>query len=101
MARKAQVSVEVMSYYSLLLLVFLITLVLIVNNQRSVDEERTNMDARRLLTLAKNEIDIAAKVGDGYSHSFVLPQVLTDGSNYILAVDTYYQQIYIEYGQHN
>ena len=101
MARKAQVAVEVMSYYALLLLVFLVTLFLIVNNQRSVNEERINMDAQRLLMLSKNEIDIAAKVGDGYSNSFVLPGALEGGANYTMAVNTYFQQVYIEYNQQN
>ena len=98
---KAQVSVEILSYYILLSGIFLATLILIVYNQRSVDDERILMDARKLLVLAKNEIDTAVNVGSGYSHSFFLPGALHSGINYTMSVQADEQAIYISYSGRN
>ena len=53
---KGQISMEMMSYYIILFGVFLVTLVLVVSSQRSIEEEKANMDSRRILIFAKNTI---------------------------------------------
>src|SRR3989344_2628726 len=51
---KAQISMEILSYYIILAGVFLVTLVLIVNNQNAINEEKTILDARNTLVFVKN-----------------------------------------------
>ena len=98
---KGQISMEILSYYIILFGVFLLTLILVVANQRAIEEEKSNMDARRILITAKNEIDIATNVGNGYSHSFFLPQVLQGGGNYDISVSSESQEIRIVYNERN
>jgi len=98
---KAQVSLEFFSYYIILSIVFLIVMLLIIDNQKNMNEERTNADARRLLVFAKNEIDIAVNVGDGYSHAFILPDLLQGGVNYMIFVLPDYQTILVSYNDRN
>ena len=98
---KGQVSVEILSYYIILFGVFLVTLILIVYNQRSIEEERTIMHAKNLLVSVKNEIDIAVNVGDGYSHSFFLPYLIQNGKNYSISVLPEYHTIFIEFDSRN
>ena len=98
---KGQISMEILSYYIILFGVFLLTLILVVANQRAIEEEKSNMDARRILITAKNEIDIATNVGDGYSHSFFLPQVLQSGKDYNISVSSEAQEIRIVYNERN
>src|SRR3989344_8173034 len=98
---KGQISMEILSYYIILFGVFLLTLILVVANQRAIEEEKSNMDARRILITAKNEIDIATNVGNGYSHSFFLPQVLQSGKDYNISVSSEDQEIRIVYNERN
>jgi len=98
---KGQVSMEILSYYIILFGVFLVTLIVVVANQRIIEEEKSNMDARRILVMAKNEIDIATNVGDGYSHAFFLPQVLQSGKDYNISVSSEDQEIRIVYNERN
>jgi len=98
---KAQIAIEIITYYGILLGVFLVTLVLIVNNQNGIDQERSAMDAKRFLVMTKNEIDVAFNVGDGYSSSFVLPEVLANGIQYNISVSAENQEISLVYKNRN
>jgi hypothetical protein len=98
---KGQISMEMMSYYIILFGVFLVTFIVVVSNQRIIEEEKTVMDARRILVMAKNEIDVATNVGDGYSHSFFLPQFLQGGVDYSISVSSETQEINIVYNDRN
>ena len=98
---KGQISMEMMSYYIILFGVFLVTLVLVVSSQRSIEEEKANMDSRRILIFAKNEIDIATNIGEGYSHSFFLPGSLQGGKDYDISISAEDQEIRIVYSQRN
>ena len=98
---KAQVSLEFFSYYIILSIVFLIVMLIIIDNQKNFNEERTNVDARRLLVFAKNEIDIAVNVGNGYSHAFILPDALAEGVNYTISILSDYQTIFVSYNNRN
>ena len=94
---KAEVSVEILSYYIILSLVFMTSLILIVNIQDRIDEEGITMDAKSLVIFAKNEIDTAISVGDGYSSKFFLPHSLYAGVNYDILINPEYQEISISY----
>ncbi len=94
---KAEVSVEILSYYIILSLVFMTSLILIVNIQDGIDEEGITMDAKSLVIFAKNEIDTAISVGDGYSSKFFLPHSLYAGVNYDILINPEYQEISISY----
>src|SRR3989344_2025071 len=98
---KGQVSMEILSYYIILFGVFLVTLILVVSNQRALEEEKINMDARRILVATKNEIDVATNVGDGYSHSFFIPHVLQGGGEYDISISSGSQEIRIVYNERN
>ena len=98
---KAQISMEVLSYYIILTGVFLVTLVLIVNSQTAINEEKTILDARNTLVFVKNEVDIAASVGDGYTHSFFLPEVLEGSVDYDISLSGENQEISIVYRDRN
>ncbi len=92
-----QLSAEFFIYYTLLSVIFMAVLVLVVNVQNSVFEESIDMDAKRVLVMSKNEIDIAVNVGEGYSHEFILPEALQGNADYSIAVVPDYQEIYISY----
>ncbi len=101
MATKAQVSMEVLGYYAVLMAVFLVTLAFIINSQNSIQEERKNTDARRILAFAKNEIDIAVNIGDGYTREIFLPYDLYGGINYTISILPEYQEILVSYEDRN
>jgi hypothetical protein len=101
MCRKAQISVEFLSYYIMLTIIFMAVIGLIISNMNIVEKERLGMDAKRVLITAKNEIDIAIGVGDGYSRQFSLPQVLYSGSNYTIDISPDFQLIYVYYENKN
>jgi hypothetical protein len=101
MDNKAQASLEFFGYYIILSTVFLIVMLLIVDNQKTLDDERTHANAKQLLVFAKNEIDIAINAGDGYSHAFILPETLKGRVNYTMLILPTYQLLYISYNDRN
>ena len=97
---KAQASVELIVYVSIMLVIFGIAAVTASDKQKEIYDERVFAAAKNTLNAVVTEIDAAVSVGSGYSHKFSLPYTLSD-VDYSIGVDNQYQTVYIEWSEKN
>ena len=98
---KAQASVELIVYVSIMLVIFGVAAVSAGSKQKEIYDERVFAEARNIINSAATEIDEAVSVGDGYSHVFAMPDKILGEVNYTVGIDQYYQNVYIEWSGKN
>lgn len=79
---KGQISVEFITFLSVILLLFALASYAAVISSRDINAENEVTDARRIASIIAYETNIAAEVGTGYSHRFYLPLTLYSNSDY-------------------
>ncbi len=82
---KAQASLELIVYFTVVLIILSFITVVTLGNTQNIYTESINADARRVVTLVANEINIAVSVGSGYTHKFSLPAQLY-GKDYNVSI---------------
>lgn len=92
---KAQVAMETIVYTGILIFVLGISAYVAVQRERMILSERVSIDTRSLAESIADEINIAAGVGDGYSHSFTLPDYIAGSVNYTVEIVNEEQKIYV------
>jgi len=75
---------EYIAFIGVMLVLFALASYAALSANNSVQDENDVADARNIAYLAAQEINVAVEVGDGYSHTFAMPQTL--GSGYIYNV---------------
>ena len=73
---------EYITFISILLLVLLLASYSAITAGNGITNDNEITDARRIAFTVAQEINIASRIGSGYSHKFSLPELLSGGSNY-------------------
>ncbi len=95
---RAQVSLEVMTYMVIMLLMLTLVSYVAFSKSGEIYREKINLDAKRVTKLLAIEINTAVGVGDGYKHSFFVPEHLYGDIDYTISVLGDYQRVYSRWG---
>lgn len=68
-----QVSMEFLSYFGFLLLIFALFAPIFLNQLMEIERFGGNLEAERVATNIEREINLAVMFGDGYNRNFSLP----------------------------
>lgn len=82
---RAQISMEFLSYFTFLLLMFAVFGPLFFNQSVRVRKMQTRLKADRVATTVEKEINAAIRFGGGYSRNFTIPGKI-GGGNYTVGV---------------
>lgn len=96
---KAQVSIEFITFVSILLLITLVASQAAIYRSNEIMTENRNNEAKRTAQIAATELNIAYEIGNGYSRTFYLSPVFSDGADYSIAIIN--QSLYIFWDNRN
>jgi hypothetical protein len=85
--RKAQMSMEFMLIFVLMLAVTVVVAAAVVWNTSGVYLSTMELEAREVLSVAKGKLDTAFLEGDGFSTTFTLPQKILN-YNYSISISS-------------
>ncbi|MFH1641416.1 MAG: hypothetical protein ABIC04_00795 [Nanoarchaeota archaeon] len=83
---KAQSAMEFILLAGLLLFIFLIVLSSVSYNTAKINKKKDALVGEDIVTKVQKELNLAARVLDGYSREFYLPQLLS-ASNYTISLN--------------
>lgn len=83
---KAQSSMELLTFFSIALLVFSIAYTVVLEKAQSAYDTKSRMEAAAISGLISSEINTAVAEGDGYSKNITLPDNIF-GAGYVISVD--------------
>jgi hypothetical protein len=95
--RKAQAGVELLLLVGLLAIVFIYFIAVVGDRQRIAVEDRISMGGNAVCDQLATEINIASKIGDGYSRLFTLPQKLYNFANYTMRMHPGSQRVEVNW----
>ena len=84
-AKKSQFALEFIVLIALMFMIFAGATAIITSKILNAKENQRQQIAEGIATLAKNEIDLAASVSDGYMREFRLPK-LVSGNSYNISI---------------
>lgn len=94
---KGQTAVEMIIYIGFMMLILTVAMVSIVDREIILRQERIGMDSKAVAETVASEINIALSVGNGYSHSFYLPDTLFGEVNYTIYIESNAQRVVIDW----
>lgn len=96
---KGQAALELVAVVALLVIIS--TFLALAFNEREAEfvSDKLRMDARATSETIAQEVNTAAIVGDGYAHSFTLPQTLEFNTNYTVEIENEVQTLTVSWGE--
>ena len=79
---KGEVNLEFVVFAGLMMFIFSIASYSSLVASQGIVEDNEIADARRVSYIVASEVNLAAEIGPGYSHSFQLPNFIYGGENY-------------------
>ena len=79
---KGQVSIEFIVYLGAMFVILALVLFVSLNQSGEIYAENVNNEAKNIAFILSEEINIAARVGDGYSHRLFVPDRLFGNTDY-------------------
>src|SRR3989344_7726884 len=79
---KGQVSIEFIVYLGAMFVILAIVVFVALNQSGEIYDENISNEAKNIAFILSEEINIAARVGDGYSHSVFVPDELFGNTDY-------------------
>lgn len=88
---RGQVAIELFALIAALIIIFLVITVIERDRNAMIQNQRVEMDGKRVAEIVSTEVNTAVIVGRGYSHRFSLPEYLASQTPYSVEVNTSHQ----------
>jgi hypothetical protein len=95
-SQKAEVSIEFITFFGILLLFFAFFVGIIGMNNNDINESTVYKSAENILNTVANEINTASRI-EGYHREFFIPENLPDGETYNITYSTSFRMVKIEW----
>ncbi len=84
---KGEINEEFMVYTGVMMFILAVVSFATLSATQGISADNEVADARRVAFLLASEMNLASEIGDGYMHSFELPNLLYGAINYSVAFD--------------
>ncbi len=96
---KGQAAIELLAVLSLLIIISAFLIFVEADRESQVVSDKLRIDAKSVSETAAQEINTAAIVGDGYQHSFSLPQTIAYSTDYNVSIEQSTQTLSALWGE--
>jgi hypothetical protein len=84
---KGEVNIEFVVFTGVMMFILAVASFAALSASEGITADNEVADARRIAFMVASEINLAAEIGDGYVHSFTLPNFLYNSIDYSVAFD--------------